>query len=224
MPKPEEDLIDRLTTRPEVREKARALLRAVHTKTGPGTGYDVGDAKSGLPAICAYIASKRYVRPTYAFSLMFIGIYIYISAGYPDVTHEVAQKASCLAPKTFVSTLRTVKTALLASSPSKKSGGGDEVDPITYVTLIRENKIGQSLQVKKWMKQAEAALLALPRFQRDFASRLTESSAEVRIAVFYWICRVLKVRKRSRPQIFSLRNGFLPSCPLCPDLEALECA
>jgi hypothetical protein len=60
MPKPEEDLIDRLTTRPEVREKARALLRAVHSKTGPGTGYDIGEAKSGLPAICAYSASKRY--------------------------------------------------------------------------------------------------------------------------------------------------------------------
>lgn len=60
MPKPEEDLIDRLTLRPEVREKARALLRAAHSKTGPGTGYDIGDAKSGLPAICTYIASKRY--------------------------------------------------------------------------------------------------------------------------------------------------------------------
>jgi hypothetical protein len=69
MPKPEEDLIDRLTTRPEVREKARALLRAAHSSTGPGTGYDIGDAKSGLPAICAYIASKWYAcLPTYAFS------------------------------------------------------------------------------------------------------------------------------------------------------------
>ena len=60
MPKPEEDLINRLTTRPEVREKARAVLRAVHSTTGPGTGYDIRDAKSGLPAICAYLASKRY--------------------------------------------------------------------------------------------------------------------------------------------------------------------
>jgi hypothetical protein len=62
MPKPEEDLIDRLTPRPEVREKARALLRTVRSKTGPGTGYDIGDAKSGLPAICTYLASKTYAR------------------------------------------------------------------------------------------------------------------------------------------------------------------
>lgn len=59
MPKLEEALIDRLTLRPEVREKARVLLRTVHSKTGPGTGYDIGEAKTGLPAICAYVASKR---------------------------------------------------------------------------------------------------------------------------------------------------------------------
>lgn len=62
MPKLEESLIDKLTPRPEVREKARALLRTVHSKTGPGTGHDIGEAKIGLPAICAYIASKRYAR------------------------------------------------------------------------------------------------------------------------------------------------------------------
>lgn len=60
MPKLEESLIDKLTPRPEVREKARALLHTVHSKTGPGTGHDIGEAKIGLPAICAYIASKRY--------------------------------------------------------------------------------------------------------------------------------------------------------------------
>jgi len=68
MPKPEEDLINRLTTRPEVREKAHALLHNVHSKTGPGTGYDIGDAKSGLPAICAYLASKRYAYLRVLFS------------------------------------------------------------------------------------------------------------------------------------------------------------
>jgi transcription initiation factor TFIIIB Brf1 subunit/transcription initiation factor TFIIB len=61
MPKLEEELIDKLTLRPEVREKARVLLRTIHSNSGPGTGHDIGDAKTGLPAICAYIASKAYV-------------------------------------------------------------------------------------------------------------------------------------------------------------------
>jgi len=124
------------------------------------------------------------------------------SAGYADITQEVAQKASCLAPKTFVGTLRTVKTALLASSssssPSKAGAGagagagGDEIDPTAYATLVSKHRIGQPLRVEQWMKEAQAALVALPRFQRDSAS---ESGAEVRIAVFYWVCRAIKVRK-----------------------------
>lgn len=119
------------------------------------------------------------------------------SAGYAEITQEVAQKASCLAPKTFVSTLRTVRTALLASSsPSKAGAGGDEIDPTAYATLVSEHGIGQPLRVEKWMKEAQAALVALPRFQRDFASRLAESGAEVRIAVFYWVCRAIKVKVR----------------------------
>lgn len=120
-----------------------------------------------------------------------------ISANYADVTQEVAQKASCLAPKTFVSTLRTVKTALHASnktpneSPSK---AGEDTDPMAYATLISEYKIGQPRRVEKWMKEAQAALVALPRFQHDFASRLSESGTEVRTVVFFWVCRAIKVR------------------------------
>ena len=72
MPKPEANLIDKLTLRPEVREKAHALLRLVHSKTGPGTGYDVGEAKAGLPAICAYIASKRYALYVTVYAFYFI--------------------------------------------------------------------------------------------------------------------------------------------------------
>lgn len=120
------------------------------------------------------------------------------SAGYADITQEIAQKASCLAPKTFVGTLRTVKAALLPpSSPSKTgSAGDDELDPTAYATLIGKYRIGQPIRVEKWMKEAQAALLALPRFQRDSStSRLAESGAEVRIAVFYWVCRAIKVRK-----------------------------
>ncbi|KAH9080280.1 hypothetical protein EDB83DRAFT_2338334 [Lactarius deliciosus] len=175
MPKLEESLIDNLTPRSEVREKARALLRTVHSKTGPGTGYDIGEAKIGLPAICAYIASK--------------------SAGYADVTEDVAQKSSCLAPRQFASTLRTVKAALHvpktpAGSPSKSK---TDVDPIAYATLIKEHKIGRPLRVESWMKEAQAALVALPRYQQKFASHLADSGIDVRIAVFFWVCRTIKI-------------------------------
>lgn len=119
------------------------------------------------------------------------------SAGYADVTQEIAQKASCLAPKTFASTFNTVKAVILASktpdaSPSKS---GSSADPTAYATLICEHKIGQPLRVESWMKEAQAALTVLPLFRNDFASRLSESGPEVRLAVFFWICRAIKVRQ-----------------------------
>ena len=47
------------------------------------------------------------------------------------------------------------------------------------------------------MKEVHAALIALPRFRKGFASRLAESDAAVRIAVFFWVCRAIKVRNMS---------------------------
>lgn len=203
MPKPEEDLIDRLTQRLEVRKQARALLLTVRSKTGPGTGYDIGDAKSGLPAICTYIASKRYAQnvPLHAFFLSRGAHRVRcVSANYADITRDVAQKASCLAPKTFVSTLKTVESALRPSNKTPNGTprkSGEDVDRTAYATLISEHGIGRPKRVEKWMREAQAALVALPRFQRDFASRIAESGAEVRIAVFYWVCRTIEVRKNN---------------------------
>jgi len=202
MPKLEESLIDKLTPRPQVREKALALLRTVHSKTGPGTGYDIGEAKIGLPAICAYIASKRYARPVSLHAFFSSNAYRgkYTSAGYPDVTEDVAQRASCLAPRLFASTLRTVKAALHApktptGSPSKSR---TDDDPTAYAALIKEHKIGQPLRVESWMKEAHAALIALPRFQQKYASHVVDSGMDVRIAVFFWVCRTIKVRGSNR--------------------------
>ena len=77
------------------------------------------------------------------------------------------------------------------ASPTKS---GNQIDPTAYITLIGEHKIGQPLRVESWMKDAQAALTALPRYRQNFASRLSESGPEVRIAVFFWVCRAIKVR------------------------------
>ena len=46
---------------PVVRRQAEALLRRARSVTGPGTGYDISDAGTALPPICAYLASRRYI-------------------------------------------------------------------------------------------------------------------------------------------------------------------
>ena len=146
-----------------------------------------------------------------------------VSAGYPDITQEVAQKASCLAPKTFVSTYRIVKAALLAASNETPNVSPvkppDEKDPTAYANLITKHKIGRPLLVEKWMEDAQAALIALPRFQHDLVSRLAEPSVEVRIAVFYWVCRAIKVRcslnRHAKDSLHNFFFSFLSSSRLC---------
>jgi hypothetical protein len=81
------------------------------------------------------------------------------------------------------------------ASPSKY---GNEIDPAAYITLISEHNIEQPLRVEPWMKDAQAALTALPRFRQEFASRLSESGPEVPIAVFFWIFRAIKVRNAKK--------------------------
>ena len=44
------------------------------------------------------------------------------------------------------------------------------------------------------MKEVPAALVALPRYQQKFASRLADNAADVRIAVFFWVSQTIKVR------------------------------
>ena len=92
----------------------------------------------------------------------------------------------------------------------------DENGPTAYAKLISEYKIGQPLRVESWMKDAQAALVALPQFQRKFSSRITESGAELRIAVFVWVCKAIKVCNV---------NPLVPHSPLSIQKPlALQCA
>jgi hypothetical protein len=175
MPKLEKVLVDRLTLRLEVREEACVLLRAVHSKTRPGTGYDIGEAKACLPVIYSYIASKAYVLilPYIYICVCFffssVDLWTWISLGYADITEEVTQKAPCLTRKTFASTLKIVKTAMLASKKQRP-----RLDRLRHAHQRAQAEIGQPLRVKSWMKEAQAALAAFSRFRQDFASYLRD--------------------------------------------------
>ena len=53
--------LKRLTNKPETQSQAVVLLNAAKLKTGPGTGFVLGEGATGLPAICAYLASEQCV-------------------------------------------------------------------------------------------------------------------------------------------------------------------
>ena len=60
------------------------------------------------------------------------------------------------------------------------------------------------------MKEAQSALVALPRYQRKFASHLADSGTEVRIAVFFWVCQTIKVRSANLGALPCLAYQYVP--------------
>ena len=52
-------LLNNMNLNPETLELATSILREASVKTKPGSGFELGPYTTGLPAICAYIASKR---------------------------------------------------------------------------------------------------------------------------------------------------------------------
>jgi hypothetical protein len=54
-----EHLLKRMNLKSETYSAALALLITVQAKTGPGSGYNLGSHSTGLPALCAYVASQE---------------------------------------------------------------------------------------------------------------------------------------------------------------------
>ncbi|TFY72626.1 hypothetical protein EVG20_g388 [Dentipellis fragilis] len=171
MPTPQEDQLIRLCHRREVLARAQALYHTLRTKTGPGTGYDLGQGAPGLPAICAFLASE--------------------ALNFPDITYNLGQIASCLSPKVWSAAIHTARGALasnLSALPSVKRGR----PAIMYRTLITQNKIGRVQRVMHWMDDAQQLLQDSPAFNREF--KLEPECMEVKITVFLWVCRILKLK------------------------------
>jgi hypothetical protein len=56
---PQDALLKRLCIKPETLTRAQALLHIAKARTGTGSGHDLGNGVTGLPAICAHLASLQ---------------------------------------------------------------------------------------------------------------------------------------------------------------------
>ncbi|KAA1474657.1 hypothetical protein DENSPDRAFT_841291 [Dentipellis sp. KUC8613] len=171
MPTPQEDQLIRLCHRREVLARAQALYHTLRTKTGPGTGYDLGQGAPGLPAICAFLASE--------------------ALNFPDITYNLGQIASCLSPKVWSASIHVARGALASNVPALPSVPRGR-PAIMYRTLITQNKIGRVQRVMHWMDDAQQLLQDSPAFNREF--KLEPECMEVKITVFLWVCRILKLK------------------------------
>ncbi|KIM40891.1 hypothetical protein M413DRAFT_11188 [Hebeloma cylindrosporum] len=85
-------LIEKFELQQETRDLATKLVRLASQKTAPGSGRELKEWKTGLPAVCALLASER------------------LNSG--DVNSKSAQAASCLKPKDFQRVYALVKMAI----------------------------------------------------------------------------------------------------------------
>ncbi|KAG5646013.1 hypothetical protein DXG03_004615 [Asterophora parasitica] len=154
---PHDDLLRNLCGSDETFNEAQSVLRLAKQKTGPGSGHDLGPHKTGLPAICAYIASTRL--------------------NSSDVTRKNAQVASCLKASDFDRILFLVKTAIAGGRRS--SVKKDIYDSLinTYAPTLHRQ------QLVDWMMAANRALI---QSDNTFTSGDTTGGQELKHAIFFW--------------------------------------
>ncbi|KAI0365719.1 hypothetical protein BV20DRAFT_1003672 [Pilatotrama ljubarskyi] len=176
MSRAHQQLLKRICHNSVTFERAKEVLHTASIKTTQGSGYELGQGLSGLPAICAYIAAQEL--------------------GDNDVTEQIAQAASCLKPRLFKTTLNTVKSALSAASasasPSKASSSKPSARSVTYSALLTEKKIGRKGLVAGWMQDAERTLMANRETRRRFAGAYDA----ITVAVFCWTCQLMGLSKK----------------------------
>ncbi|KAI0311354.1 hypothetical protein OF83DRAFT_1087762 [Amylostereum chailletii] len=182
----EKKQLDALCSNPDVRFQAEGLLHKARSRTAPGSGYDIGNGKTGLAAICAYLASK--------------------DAGYDDVVYNVAQTTSCLDKKVFSKTLKTVtaalkahlNTSILAPHPSTPHKAGTSTRrPPAYLELLTQHDVSAKEAIVAWMETAEKTLMTNQAFLKNYT--LAPGSTAVRLAVFVWVARMITSRVKSEP-------------------------
>ncbi|KAI0755054.1 hypothetical protein C8Q80DRAFT_1266561 [Daedaleopsis nitida] len=153
-------LLKRICGDGDTLERARAILHTASIKTAPGSGYDLGQGASGLPAICACLAAEQ--------------------TGDGDITEKTAQVASCLKPRLFKTTLHIVRSALAAAQASTAQYKTPR--NVTYKDLVDAEKIGRKGMVIEWMQSAEQTLMKNSEMRRRF-SRAYDA---ITVAVFCW--------------------------------------
>ncbi len=111
-----------------------------------------------------------------------------------DVKLKPAQEASCLKPSDFKKGVETVKKALEEGETRKtRSGTGG-----FYQGLIRQyqlESLGRTFDA--WSEKVETQALSLLDLENTLAKH-------VRIAIFYWVCNLLKVCLARRPVLLHL--------------------
>ncbi|PFH51250.1 hypothetical protein AMATHDRAFT_59558 [Amanita thiersii Skay4041] len=159
-------LLSNMNLQSETLELARSLLHEATLKTKPGSGHELGSRTTGLPAICAYIASQRLKTN--------------------EFTRQTAQVASCLRPTDFEKAFYIVQAVIGGSRRSTT-----KVPSFTSI-CAKYQVNGQSLE--PYFAQAQRSLLQIDG--RYNSERMAEVRFAIFFWVFsYWQGKKLQPEK-----------------------------
>ncbi|KAK0202083.1 hypothetical protein DFS33DRAFT_1046489 [Desarmillaria ectypa] len=128
----------------ETRKTAKEIYRLANAKTRPGSGFDLGALRTGLPAICVYIASIRLKNN--------------------QISRASAQQSSCLKPSDFDKGVTAVEGALGTSTSRRSRSNTDGF----YQNLIEEYELTPITQlVTGWVRRTESVLVMREVFNVD---------------------------------------------------------
>ncbi|KAJ7213891.1 hypothetical protein GGX14DRAFT_617644 [Mycena pura] len=126
------DTINRLCTDPKTNDEAKRLFRLARANTAAGSGFDVGEDRVGLPAVCAYLAS--------------------LNLNNTHVTREAAQHASCQRMATFKRLLDRVQKALETPKAAHQK-------PLDFGSLREQYYSSVSSRALPWMGKVEEVVM-----------------------------------------------------------------
>ncbi|KAK0243908.1 hypothetical protein EDD85DRAFT_179801 [Armillaria nabsnona] len=137
-------LFNRLCDDIETRETAKEIYRLANAKTRPGSGFDLGALRTGLPAICVYIASIRLKNN--------------------QISRASAQQSSCLKPSDFDKGVTAVESALGTGTSRRSRSNTDGF----YQNLIEEYDLTPIAQlITSWVRRTESVLVMREVFNVD---------------------------------------------------------
>ncbi|KAJ7701455.1 hypothetical protein B0H17DRAFT_1176464 [Mycena rosella] len=131
---PQMETMEKLCHDAKTLQEAKKILVIARTSTAVGSGFDLGEARTGLEAVCAYLASQ--------------------DLNNTNVTIEAAQIASCQTmPKFKKLRDQVVKAVTAARKPARR-------DPLKYESLLKDHCAQiNALRGAKWMHNVEALVM-----------------------------------------------------------------
>ncbi|KAL0953403.1 hypothetical protein HGRIS_004642 [Hohenbuehelia grisea] len=174
-----------LCSNPETLSKARAILRLAQLKTIPGSGHELGALATGLPAICALLASQRCLVQNIHLLHVEADPWLH-SLNYNDVKRPAAQASACLGAKDFTKALSIVQAALDEQQTHRQSRTRSSQ---SFQNLFQQYGIPSSPAMIRQISDAEETLIRdhLPKEDTE------NLKGDLKLCLFYWTCRTLKV-------------------------------